>query len=227
MRIRRCHAVTAVSALLVALVAGPVAAQPADTDDDVESPYDNGEDPEVEGSQISLDSLGPECVEDVPYLSWSFSAEGDIDVDRMTITFINPDGDDLSYDDQPLVGRLMWPGADADAQGSGTNWPGWVFRDGRWIEEDDGFAFTRNNVQVGFSFNPTLVQSVQYPPPTWECADPPQPVRTALEDEPTVAVAGVTLARTGADALLLALFGLLAVGTGGFLVLRARRRSEA
>lgn len=208
------------------LVAAPALAQPIGGDVDLVAPYmDDEPPPNEEGptSSISLRSLVSECLADVPYLSWETTSQGEVEADQVTITFVNPEGDDLVYAGQPLSGRIIWPGAEADAQGNGINWPGWVFRDGQWIEEDDGFAFTRNNVQLVFQVNPTISQRVLYPPPTADCADAPQTLRVSATQEPIVEVAGVTLARTGTDLVVLSLAGLVLAGAGALLVLRSRR----
>jgi hypothetical protein len=207
------------------------------------------------GDELEARVLGPYCEQDVPHLRWELLfADADAEV---TVTFVNPDGDDLVYPGRALSGTLRWPGADADAGGSGTNWPGWVFRDGQWVEEDDGFAFTRDDVLIRFAAGEVTYEArVPYPPPTAACADPtpvrgvvieqpetpttgtPAPPTTGTPATPTpgtpsaappsgtpaVQVAGVTLARTGVEALLLALGGIAALALGSVLVLRGRRR---
>lgn len=58
--------------------------------------------------------------------------------------------------------------------------------------------------------------------PGEEVGAPPEVIAATPEAE-TTTVLGVTLQRTGANALLLGAIGLLVLGLGGFLVLRTRR----
>lgn len=178
--LRRAAAVlvAAVLALLAGAALQPVAATALDP---VEDCYPVPEDgcPPLDGA-IEARVLGPYCEQDVPHLRWDLDVPGS-DATSTTLTFVDPDGEDLVYRDQPLAGTLIWPGAEADASGEGTNWPGWEYRDGQWVEVDDGYAFTRDDVVIRFDVAPGYEAVVPYPPPTSACADPTQVREVVLE----------------------------------------------
>jgi LPXTG-motif cell wall-anchored protein len=75
-----------------------------------------------------------------------------------------------------LSGRVLWPGAAVDANGEPTDWPGWIFQNGQWVQADDGFAWSRSGAQIFAVVNPTSpTVTVTYPPPTPTCdANPPE-----------------------------------------------------
>ncbi len=151
-----------------------------------------------------------ECRDDAVWLNWQIDV-ADTDADTVSLTFVNPDGDDLVYDDLPLTGELLWPGTELDDDGTPTNWPGWSLVDGVWIE-GDGFDWVRGDTDVTVRINPVGTFTVSYPPATADCAGDPPP-----EELPDTGVRSTTLA-------LLALL-LLGVGVGTVLAgTRVRRR---
>lgn len=179
------------------------------------------------------------CVGDVPFLAFQVDFGSDEVVgDPMTVTFVNPAGDDFVIDTVvPAVGEsasVLWPGASQDP----ADWPGWELNeDGVWVETtQDAGAFTRapGGVAVEFETNPTLTTSVTYPPASAICANPAQNVSpTVVSDEapvtggdvtPTQTAAGAaTTPQTGADAGLALTLGLLSLALGVGLVLAVRR----
>jgi hypothetical protein len=113
------------------------------------------------------------CVSDVPYLSYEVTLpEGFVasSAKPVTITFVNPDGDDYVVTKQPLSGKLLWPGASDEEP---KMWPGWDLVDGQYVQTDGNFAWTREGVTVRFDVNPTYSTEVVYPKASALCANPP------------------------------------------------------
>ncbi|MDQ7878277.1 hypothetical protein Q9R08_09865 [Microbacterium sp. QXD-8] len=127
------------------------------------------------------------CVGDVPYLGYELTLPEGFVADSetpVTITFVNPDGEDYVVENQPLSGELLWPGASATAP---KMWPGWELVNGEYVETDGNYAWTRAGVTVRFEVNPSYSTEVQYPEASAECANPP--------------IGGGTPASTDAEAL--------------------------
>ncbi|WP_163618846.1 hypothetical protein [Microbacterium sp. B35-30] len=148
------------------------------------------------------------CVGDVPYLGYQVTLPGGFVADSanpVTITFVNPDGEDYVVADQPLSGALLWPGA---SDGEPKMWPGWDLVDGEYVETDGNFAWTRAGVTVEFDVNPTYTTVVEYPQATALCANPP-----VGDDDPTTG----TPTSTDAEALAVTGGGInpIVVAAGG------------
>jgi hypothetical protein len=137
--------------------------------------------------------------------------EGATSVD---ITFINPNGPDVQYLDQPLSGTVLWPGANEDPD----DWPGWIFKDGLWFEGDDGFLWVRPTVDVLFQVNPEVTLEVSYPSASEICADPENPEVEGTEVENTE----VTLPFTGTDAGTTGLLAVALLGVGALILVGAK-----
>jgi hypothetical protein len=179
---------------------------------------------------LDIAAAGAECRNDIPYLGYDIDWAGG---GTATITFINPVGADIVYEDVPLSGEVLWPGANDDP----ADWPGWILVDGVWVEGDDGFLWARGTIQVRFEVNPTAVVQVSYPPANVACAGPQNAPRPTVPDDvggvvitppppPGDDVGGVSeLPFTGVDTGPLAAmaFGALALGT---LLVVAGRRDE-
>ncbi|RXZ51069.1 DUF11 domain-containing protein [Agromyces fucosus] len=126
-----------------------------------------------------------------------------------------------------ISGQQLWPGAEVDAEGNPTDWPGWTLQaDGTWVLDPSApFYDLRSEAVVEIRINPSNDAIAVYPPPTPNCnAAPPQnpPSSTPAGGSPTA------LAESGSDALamlpagaLLLLAGSAALGFG------ARRRVRA
>jgi hypothetical protein len=175
----------------------------------------------VTETTLDIAAAGAECRNDIPYFAYDvdWPAGG-----TATITFLNPGGADIVHEDLPLSGAVLWPGAN----NSPPDWPGWILRDGTWVEGDDGFLWARGTIQVQFEVNPTAVVSVSYPPADAACAGPKN-VRdvvagvTITAPPVTDQVGGVeVLPFTGVDTgpLLAIAFAVLALGT--LLVMSSR-----
>ena len=123
-----------------------------------------------------------------------------------------------------LTGRVLYPGAEVDAAGIATDWPGWKFENGVWVV-DPTDAHLRDGLRVVVEVNPTSEGTVSYPPAMSACADPAQAPPTPL---PPTTVPPAALPPTGSNStvpFVLAAFGLVAVGS--LTMLRGgRRRTE-
>ncbi len=172
----------------------------------------------------------PLCDGDVPLLEYAVEVEGS-DSDTLTITWLNPDGDDVVQTDLPLSGRVPWPGAVVGPDGRGEDWPGWRLEDGEWVEGDE-FDWVRPSVDVLFEVNPEAMVTVDYPASAPECAtnppgeDEPAPPASQVSDEQPAAAGDQSLASTGATVGLYAAIaaGLAAVGAAIVLLTRRTRQ---
>jgi hypothetical protein len=129
---------------------------------------------------IEFDLLDPVCVDDFPFIDYAVS--GDVDAGaRATIEISDIDGVVVqTLVDQPLSGRVIWPGASVDP----PDWPGWVLDDdGVWVE-DPTDAVLRKGLTFTVSVNPFVSDNVAYPPATPTC-----------EAEPIVAPALIPVVR--------------------------------
>lgn len=179
----RRRALTAVG-LSAAVVLGGASLAVADTEDDPgaepsASATGYAEEPE---ENLQLEILEPICDGDVPYLRYDAVVEGvEPPPETATITFVNPSGDDYVLADQPLSGRVLWPGAEVDGAGDPVDWPGWSLVDGEWVVGDE-WDWVRPSVEVLFEVNPTLSRTVAYPPSSPDCAtDPPGAQEPAID----------------------------------------------
>ncbi|GAA1723038.1 hypothetical protein GCM10009809_18590 [Isoptericola hypogeus] len=165
------------------------------------------------------------CESEVPYLGYEVGLPEGLVVDDetpLTVTFVNPDGEDYVVTDQPLAGSLLWPGA-SDTEP--LQWPGWEQQaDGSYVETDGNYAWTRDGVQVRFEVNPDYVTVVDYPAASTQCANPPgmgggDVVAGATPEGPQLAATGATVAGVAGIAVLL-------VGGGATLFWLRRRLQE-
>lgn len=156
---------------------------------------------DLEQSEIAECPLVPgeifsACVGDVPYLSYDVTLpEGYIAPSEkpVTITFVNPDGEDYVVANQPLKGKLLWPGASAEEP---KMWPGWALVAGKYVKTEGNFNWTRVGITVLFQVNPSYETSVSYPEATALCASP---ASTTTDDpsDPTDPTDPGSLAVTG------------------------------
>jgi hypothetical protein len=175
--------------------------------------------------ELDLAAVGAECFNDIPYLKYAIDYPAG---QSATITFLNPTGADIVYEDVALSGAVLWPGASETP----PDWPGWILQDGVWVAADDGFLWARGDIEVLFEVNPSAVLTVSYPQSSEACADPeniPDEVEGTVITPPTTPdqVDGVdVLPFTGVNggALAAIAFGILALGC---LMLISARRDEA
>ncbi|WP_309133863.1 peptidase [Cellulomonas sp.] len=171
--------------------------------------------------ELVVDVLTPICDNDVPRLRYAIGVVGSSG-STVDITWVNPAGDDVVYNDQPLSGTVPWPGAVVGPAGQALDWPGWRLEGGRWVEGDE-FDWVRPDVTVRFDVNPSATVSVAYPPSSPQCVtSPPRSEVLAAPAEP--GGRAEVLAVTGAQVGLLAAGAVGLVGLGaGAVVLRRRR----
>ncbi len=168
---------------------------------------------------LNLRILTPICDNDVPYLQYAVEVVGSTDT-TVDITFINPGGGSVPITNQPLSGRVLWPGAVVDSSGNPLDWPGWTFNEatGLW-EEGDEFDWVRPQVSVLFAVNPEATVTVGYPPSSPNCNPNPE--------NPPSSSGGGGLAWTGMPGGPALLGGAaVLVLTGAGLTIASRRRAR-
>lgn len=215
----------------LAAPAVPAAAAPAvvDPGDGCDNPApDDGYAPPTRCELTIVRAVGT-CLESAPVLDYAVEAIGTSN-GTVTITWVNPGGEDLVQSGLPLSGRVFWPGT-VIMNGVVVDWPGWVQApDGTWTRHD-AYDFTRPEVQVVFEVNPQATTVVSYPPESAACANPPTSVSQVAGVVVTsdVLAAAETqsqvLAVTGANSWpLLAVSGALVLLGAGLVAGTTRRR---
>ena len=129
-------------------------------------------------------------------------------------------------DDGTLEGRTLWPGASVDDDGNATGWPGWELVDGKWLETDGNFAWTRDLTSAVIEVNPDVTVALAYPPATPNCvAGPPTEPGDGEGNTPS---AGAGLAATGfAGGSMAIVAGVIVIAGIAFLVIARLRRKGA
>ncbi|PZR51649.1 peptidase [Xylanimonas oleitrophica] len=120
---------------------------------------------------LDLTVLEPICDGDVPYLRYAVDVTG-TEASSVTITWIDPGGDDVVQAGLPMSGRVLWPGAVVGPAGEPLDWPGWRLEGDTWVEGDE-FDWVRPSVDVLFQVNPEATVTVAYPPSSPDCATNP------------------------------------------------------
>jgi uncharacterized repeat protein (TIGR01451 family) len=190
-----------------------------------------------------VEFLAGQCLENAPFLTYEVTDAAPSE--RVTITFVNPDGDDVVISDLPLSGKVLWPGSVIDAEGNPIDWPGWRLENGVWVEGDE-FDWVRPTVTVIVEtdgevlFTSTLSSLsvigrqvvvaegavVSYPDATPVCDSPP-PGENETENPAEPEVLGTKLPSTGAGEIpALAGFALMLLAAGVATVVATRRRGE-
>lgn len=119
------------------------------------------------------------CKSDVPYIQYTVVPNfTPSTTSPVTLTWLNGDKTVLTAQPvatgQPLQAEILWPGAVLDSKGNPTDWPGWYFANGQWIQGADGYEKTRPDAYLVISVNPIDTIKVSYPPATPACnAAPP------------------------------------------------------
>jgi hypothetical protein len=168
------------------------------------------------------------CVGDVPFLGYEVELPEGYEADSespVTITFVNPDGEDYVVEDQPLSGALLWPGA---SNGTPKMWPGWELVNGEYVKTTGNYDWTRNGITVRFDVNPSYETTVAYPQATALCANPPigggdDPTGTPTStDAEALAVTG-----GGVSPIIVAAGGAALVAGIAVVLIAAYRRRQA
>lgn len=236
MRSRRSVYVALIVGLLVSAMAAPSFAQDRQ---DIEE-FGSGEVRDFDGDLelfcpdypagecllILAEISGPVCTDDTPYVDYSVTLGPGVEADSVDLTFIDPDGDDVAFNDQPLTGSLLWPGA-TEVDGS-VDWPGWTFTEEGWYLSDaDALEFPVVGVDVAFEIEVANVVVAAPELQATACAPDTEVAGVVLTRDPpeeAATVLGVTLARTGLNTAMLIGLGLLLAAAGTLLV-RSRRRT--
>ncbi|HEU4789682.1 MAG TPA: gliding motility-associated C-terminal domain-containing protein, partial [Flavobacterium sp.] len=114
------------------------------------------------------------CINDVPYFSYSTTANNFTPINGLTLTWTDSNNNVVAtMANLPLNGKVLWPGATVDQNGNGTDWPGWLLVDGKWIEGPDGFENLRPTASITFTLNPSQTIVVNYPPSDPFCTSRP------------------------------------------------------
>ncbi|MFF2274849.1 hypothetical protein [Agromyces sp. NPDC058126] len=122
-----------------------------------------------------------------------------------------------------ISGQQLWPGAEVDADGNPTDWPGWtLLPDGTWILDPSApFYDLRAEAVVEIRINPSNDADVVYPPPTPNCnAAPDQP--SPPPSTPSSTPAG--LAESGVRTSAMLPLGAMLVLLGAAAIVRGLRR---
>ena len=129
---------------------------------------------------VQADSL---CDNDVPYLIYDVTLVDFATTDLVTIEWLDTAGNVIeTMVNQPLSDTVLWPGAVVDGFGNGLDWPGWVYANGAWSQEPDGYEGLLPYATIVFSINPTDTVIVGYPPASPFCAPRPPGAPVAVND---------------------------------------------
>ncbi|WP_461471102.1 hypothetical protein [Microbacterium sp. HJ5] len=175
------------------------------------------------------------CVGDVPYLSYGVTLPEGYEPDSetpVTVTFVNPEGDDYVVPNQALSGKLLWPGASATEP---KMWPGWEIVNGTYVKTEGNFDWSREGITVRFAVNPDYETVLEYPEATALCANPPEQAISpeSPTDPETPATGGPEsgpLAATGGGVspiVPIAGGALLVMGLAAVALVAYQRRREA
>ncbi|MGW9630869.1 hypothetical protein ACWGST_09200 [Agromyces sp. NPDC055520] len=131
--------------------------------------------------------------------------------------------------DGTLKGKKLWPGASVDADGKANGWPGWALVDGKWVETDGNFAWTRGAITAKLVVNPEVPVTISYPKATPECATGPKVTPPGGGEGGTATPPnGSGLASTGFAGTTIAIVaGIIVLAGAAFLVVARIRRKRA
>jgi hypothetical protein len=110
-----------------------------------------------------------------------------------TITFLNPDGDDVRVREMPLRGRATWPGVVVRHDGTVVDWPGWRKERGVWVAGDE-FDWALDDIVVEFDAGAVTEVVVGYPDPTEDCVPSPAGAVGGHGASPTPSPSGASAA---------------------------------
>ncbi|NYG19431.1 hypothetical protein BJY17_000178 [Agromyces hippuratus] len=181
------------------------------------------------------------CVADSPWISYTVKlTDPDNTVKTRTVSLVLTDGTNTKTivlgdlkDDGTLQDKVLWPGASVDADGKADGWPGWAYADGKWVETDGNFAWTRGAITAELVVNPSVPVTISYPKATPECATgptttPPTTPPGGGEGGSPAASDGTGLASTGFAGTSIAIVaGIIVIAGLAFLVVARIRRQRA
>lgn len=227
---------------LLASTASPITAlaQPSEIIVDIGDPPTVPDDNYVTTTTVSQRSLdvsafSPSCVRDVPYISFTIVPRGFSSNGPATLTVFDAIGNFVEQVTSPtLSGQIIFPGAEAGANGEGVDWPGWKRApDGSWMP-DPSDAVLREGLTIQVDVGGTMATAtVSYPDADSPCANPPDGTPPATtqpcvpgQNNDANAADDCSLATTGGGPGNALLIGAGALIAGLLLYAAARRRQQ-
>jgi hypothetical protein len=174
---------------------------------------------------LDVSAFSPDCIADAPYISYTIVPVGFASTGPADLTIRDINGDIVAeHTVEDLTGRLVYPGAEVSADGTTTDWPGWIYDDGMWLR-DPSDAHLRDGLTITVEVaSTTAVATVAYPDANSGCAGP-----SASSSPPTRSAASDSLPDTGSDTSFALRIAALTLGAGlavtAMLRLRTARRS--
>ena len=165
-----------------------------------------------------MSAFSPECVRDAPFINYTIVPVGFTPIDgSASLVIVAADGTVVETRQvTSLTGQLIWPGARVDASGNTIDWPGWKRADDgvSWIPDPTDAVLREGltievTVRTSATSTVSATATVDYPPDTSPCANPPGPDR---------------LPKTGGGPGNLGIIGATSLLAGLLLITSARRR---
>jgi hypothetical protein len=169
------------------------------------------------------------CVADSPWIAFDVKlTDPDGQSTGNTASLVMTDGVNTEtivlgdLENGSLKGEVLWPGASVDENGTANGWPGWALVDGKWIETDGNFAWTRGAITAKLVVNPEVPVTISYPEATPSCATGPEAT------PPGGGNGSADLASTGFAGTSIAMVaGIIVIAGAAFLVVARIRRQRA
>ncbi|MDN3205971.1 DUF7507 domain-containing protein [Algoriphagus sediminis] len=141
---------------------------------------------------IILDRVNTFCELDAPYIEWELEGfnldllDQNLGPNPLTMIWRDKDGIEITrVENVGFSGVMLFPGAEVNEDGYGTQWPGWDLQNGQWVQGDFRFAAVREpGTTVEWVLNPEVSSPVAYPGATDECNPNPNPP-LAVDDDMT------------------------------------------
>jgi choice-of-anchor A domain-containing protein len=117
------------------------------------------------------------CVKNAPWLEYCVTPNYDTKGKSATIEWLNEAGEVVKTDkDQPLTGKLLFPGAAVDGTGQGIAYPGWEYVDGKWRQVSDLTSSIRMyGCKIRVTVSPSQTVDIAYPIGSATCFTSPPP----------------------------------------------------
>ncbi len=177
--------------------------------------------PQTPAPTMTVRTLTPTCVDGVAYLDYAVDVTGTPNT-TATLTWHNPDGNDVVQTGQPLSGRVLWPGAYPERFVALAASDGWELVNNMWMNTAD-YGWAIGTVDLTFAVNPERTVAVAFPPAE-NCAAI-QPASADSAGSAGSDDAG-SLARTGAMIGLYAGIAVALVGIGWLALYLSRRNRQ-
>ncbi|WP_207904575.1 hypothetical protein [Agromyces fucosus] len=187
-------------------------------------------DPTTETATLDGSVATGVCEADSPWIHYNVKlTDPEGTVTNRTVSLVMTDGTNTETivlgdlkSDGTLEGKKLWPGASVDAEGKANGWPGWALVDGKWVETDGNFAWTRGITEAKLVVNPETAVTISYPEATPVCATGPEAT------PPGGGNGSTALAETGFAGTSIAIVaGIIVIAGAAFLVVARIRRRRA